>query len=122
MCLIQIDEHGFKYYKTLPSEYIRGKSSMIITLRDDIATLIEKIDKDDSRRNKFKREEIGILEKDYKSYHIKPQTEFLLYSELQDRYDICISTEHNSRYTDMMEWKEFIKPWIKEKRFYLKIK
>jgi len=117
-----IDEHGFKYYKTLPSGYVLGKSSMIITLRDDIKTLIQKIEKDTERRNKLNREDIRVLEKDYKSYEIKPGIEFLLYSELQDRYDVCVSTDQNDRYTDMMVWKEFIAPWIKEKRFYLKIK
>jgi len=64
--------------------------------------------------------EIDKIKKKPSSYVIKPGIKFLLYSELQDRYDLYTTSDNDTRYTDVLEWKEFIQPWIKAKRFYLK--
>ena len=118
--MILIDEYGFKYYKDLPDEYTLGKSSFLVSITDTAKEEIEEIKKDNKLKNKDKDKAIEAIKTSPQSYHILPNQTYLLYSEMQQRYDICTTTEHNSRYTDMTEWKEFINPWIKENRFYVK--
>lgn len=120
MDIIQTDKHGFKYYKNLPNEYTLGKSSFLISMTDFAKREIQEIKESTDIKNKDKDKAIEVIRTSPRSYHILPNQTYLLYSELQQRYDICTTTEHNSRYIDMLEWKEFINPFIKSKRFYVK--
>ena len=116
---LQRDEYNFPYYDKLPPNAIKGSIMSMIVLKEEKAKEIKKIHDTIRLNAETKKRRIKEIKMNKNNYYVPAGQHYLLRSDTLERYDMQVSNDRESRYTNVIEWSKYIKPFIEAGRYYI---